>query len=242
MDKIKTDQGIKIIGVGEAQVVSVNNNGKTHTVKVYHPDVGVTDFIPFIQTPGMFRTPRPGDICYVFMKENFYEFPMAWGHRISTKLAQELLGNRKENITLIYSSGPNQDSVTHKMELDDGTRNGIRVTTSSGNQVELTDSNEITVRHRTGSFIEVSEGSITLSVKGSTIVMNAGGVKVTSATGGTVDLTSSVKIDGEGSTVDIKSNLDVKSSDGIGKFDDITVSQHRHAGNLGIPTSPPFRG
>jgi hypothetical protein len=259
MDNIKTDQGMKLIGIGEAQVVSVNNNGKVHRVKVFHPDVGVTDFIPFIQTPGMFRTPRIGDLCYVFMKENYHEFPMAWGHRLPENLVKQLIGdNRKENITVIYSSGANQDSVTHTIKLDDGEDNGIRITTDGGNQIDLKNRNEITVRHNTGSFIEVKEASITLSVKGSTVVMDASGIRLTSATGSTTEMGSKITHTAEGSKVDVGSDVvlessggtnvelsgttTVKSADGVGKFDDVTISTHAHSGNLGIPTSPPFKG
>jgi hypothetical protein len=258
MDNIRTDQGMKLIGIGEAQVVSVNNKGKVHTVKIYHPDIGTTDFIPFIQTPGMFRVPRPGDLCYVFMKENFHEYPMAWGHRLSERLVKQLIGDRRENITIIYSSNFNQDDLSHTIELDDGDNSGIRITTNGNNQIEIKDLDEITVRHRTGSFIEVKEESITLSVKGSTIVMDAAGIRLTSATGATTEMGSNLVHNAEGSKVDVASNVTlessggtnvelsgtttVKSADTLGKFDEVTVSTHRHSGNLGIPTSEPFKG
>jgi hypothetical protein len=256
---MKTEQsttGSKTYGIGEAQVISVRGKAQ-HEVRVYHPDFGITEFIPFIQTPGLYRVPRPGDNCFVFCSENWSDYPMAWGHRMSPELISQLVGERLDNITVIYSSGSDNRSITHRIELDDGENKGIRVITGNGNNIELTDSDKIQVTHRTGAFIRVDENSIELSVKGSTILMDADGVSLVSATGATQVLTesvvstsqqgSSVSVNdnvelasSQGSTLNVDSSIEGNASDKLGKIDGIIVKTHRHSGNLGIPTTPPF--
>jgi hypothetical protein len=256
MKSEQTTTGSKTYGIGEAQVIAVRSENQ-HEVRVFHPDFGVTEFIPFIQTPGMYRVPRPGDNCFVFCSENWTDYPMAWGHRLSPELISQLVGKRLDNITVIYSSGANNKSVTHTIELDDGDQSGVRVKTGSGNNINITDKDKIEVTHRTGSFIRVEEGSIRLSVKGSTIVMDSSGISITSAGGATTKLTDSiVSTSSQGSSVSINagvtssssggSNLEVgssivgKAADQASKIDEVIIKTHRHTGNLGIPTTPPL--
>ena len=256
MKSEQTTSGSKTYGIGEAQVIAVRSENQ-HEVRVYHPDFGVTEFIPFIQTPGMYRVPRPGDNCFVFCSENWTDYPMAWGHRLSPELIAQLVGKRLDNITVIYSSGANNNSVTHTIELDDGEQAGVRVKTGSGNNINITDKDKIEVTHRTGAFIRVEENSIQLSVKGSTLVMDSSGISLVSAGGASTKLTDSiVSSSSQGSTVTVDSgvkasssggsNLEVGSSivgtaaDQASKIDEVIIKTHRHSGNLGIPTTPPL--
>jgi len=257
MDIKQTPEGMKIIGQGEAQVVSVKKEGKSHFVRVTHPDIGVTTFIPFIQTPGLFRVPRVGDACYIFFDENFHQYPLAWGHRLSTELVAQLIGERADNITVIYSSGPKNDSITHKIELDDGEDSGVRITTGGNNKIDMKNTGDITVTHNSGSFIKVNDSSIELSIKGSTLILSDSGVSIVSAKGGKVDITDSIieeSNDGSkveiaagvkttssaGSVLEVEASIEGNAADTLSKFDKVVVSTHRHSGNIGIPTSPPF--
>lgn len=247
----------KTIGQGKAKVLAVNPEEGNHQVRVYHPDLGYTEFIPYVQMAGIYRVPRVGDNCYVFLDENYNDYPIAWGHRLSKKLISELVGERADDITVIYSAGSDHNSITHKIELDDGEDNGIRITTNGKNQVELKDTEEITVKHNSGSFVEVSKENVTLSVKGSTITMGADGVFLESAKGGKVELTKGVlsessegaKVDltagiaaesSQGSTLDIDASINGAASDQLATFDKIIIKTHKHPGNLGFPTQPPI--
>ena len=254
----QTQSGNKTYGIGEAQVLKVKETTeRQHHVKIYHPDFGVTEYIPFIQTPGMYRVPRIGDRCFVFCSENWTDYPMAWGHKLSEKHIANLVGNRLDNITVIYSSGANNDTVTHKIELDDGSDAGVRISTGSGNKVLMKDTDEIEVRHRTGSFIKVEQGSIQLSVQGNQIIMDSNGIRLVSANGATQTLSDSVSINSiDGSSVEVSADVNVSASSGsnldIGAsiegnsgdrnsvFDEVSVPNHRHVGNLGYPTQPPI--
>ncbi len=221
--------GPKLIGIGEAVVLSVRTSADlgAHQVIVSHPDLGATSYIPYIPPAGVYRTPREGDICYVFCNENFHQYPIAWGHRISPELAKQLIGDRADNITVIYSSGADSKSVTHKIELDDGSDNGVRISTASGHKVSLSDSGAITVIHKDGPSIAISGDAILLSAGGSTLEVGASGVSLKSADGSSLDVAASIK----GTAADKKST-----------FDEISVAMHNHTGNLGVPTTPPTKG
>ena len=229
MDLYKSDTGPKIIGIGEAVVleVRVSPTDPAHEVKISHPDIGPTEWIPYVASAGVYRTPRVGDICYVFCNENFHQYPVAWGHRISEALAKQLVGGRADTITVIYSSGANNRSISHKIELDDGSDAGIRITTAAGHIVSLADSGDITVKHKDGASTVLAGDSITLSAGGSTLVLNADGLNVSSSAGSTLIVGESIV----GNAADKRS-----------KFDDVGVATHSHTGNLGYPTTAPTKG
>jgi hypothetical protein len=229
MDIYDSRTGTKVVGIGEATVIKVRQSaqGAAHEIVINHPDFGETAFIPFIPAAGLYRVPRVGDTCYVFCNENFYQYQVAWGHRISPQLAAELIGGRTDNITVLYSSGPSNNSVTHKIELDDGAANGIRITTGSGQQINMSNEGSITVSHKDGASMSMSGDTITLSAGGSTLTIGSSGIEIKGA---------------GGSDIKVGANIEGKSADSRAKFDEVTVSKHQHTGNLGYPTAPPTPG
>lgn len=252
----KVIHGSETYGIGEAQVLSVRGE-RQHQVKVYHPDFGVTEFIPFIQTPGMYRVPRVGDRCFVFCNENWTDYPMAWGHKPSEQLIADLVGARLDNITIIYSSGEDNDSISHTIELDDGDDKGIRIKTHGNNRIIIKDKDQIEILHNSGSFFRIDQNSIELSVQGSSIVMNASGielisaggasqkltgnVEVSSSGGSTVKLTDSITVSaGAGSELEVGSGIQGTAADANSTFDNVSVPHHQHVGNLGFLTQPPI--
>jgi RNase P/RNase MRP subunit p29 len=152
---------------------------------------------------------------------------MAWGHRISPELAEQLIGSRADNTTVIYSSGPANNSVTHKIELDDGNENGIRLTTESGQKVTMSNGGTIELSHKDGASVTLDGQIITLSAGGSTLSIGPSGIEIKSA---------------DGSLLKIGSTIEGTAADTMSKFDQVTVSKHSHTGNVGYPTSPPTPG
>jgi hypothetical protein len=229
MDSYRSDTGAKLIGIGEAVVLGVQTAASkdAHQVIINHPDLGTTAYIPYIPAAGLYRVPRIGDICYVFCNENFHQYPVAWGHRISPELAKQLIGDRADNITVIYSSGPNNNSVTHKIELDDGTDPGIRIKTESGHIVNLSNAGNISVTHKDGPKLTLTDSLILLEAGGSTLTLNKDGLSVVSS---------------KGSTLDVKETIKGRAADARSNFDEVTVATHSHTGNLGYPTSIPSKG
>lgn len=229
MDIYSGRTGTKVIGIGEATVIRVRQTpqGAAHEVVINHPDFGETAFIPFVPAAGLYRVPRVGDICYVFCSENFYQYQVAWGHRISPELAKQLLGDRLDNITVLYSSGANNNAVSHKIELDDGAASGVRVTTASGHVINMSNDGSITVQHKDGGSMTVGGDTITLSAGGSTLTIGAAGISLSGAGGSKLDVGATIK---------------GTAADALSKFDEVSVSKHQHTGNVGYPTTPPTPG
>lgn len=259
MDKYTTGHiDPRLYGIGEASVVAVRDEKLRHVVRINHPDFGITDFIPFIQTPGLYRPPRVGDLCYVFCKENYSEYPMAWGHRPSKELISQLIGTREDDIMVIYSSGPNNKSVTHKIIFDDGADSGLYIETEGKNTIRIQNESDITITHNTGSQVKVNSSIIELSIKGTKLSLSEQGLQLISAQGASVDITDSIisasaqgsKVDitadvniesSGGSKIAVDSSIDIKATDTLTKIDDIPFTLHNHIGNIGIPTSPPLK-
>lgn len=230
----------KTIGQGRAKVVAVKSEESNHSVRVFHPEIGFTEFIPYVQTAGVFRVPRVGDNCYIFCDENFTEYPIAWGHLLSKDLIAQLLGERKEDITIVYSSGKDHNSIRHKIELDDGDNDGIRITTEGGNQVSLSNSGNITLRQNSGGLVTLSSNDISLSLGGSTITVGSNGISLQSSQGGKIDLTDSIiSQSAGGSNLEVGSSIQGTAGDGDSKFDEISVSKHTHPTTPPGPPSPP---
>lgn len=229
MDIFNAKAGPRLVGIGEATVIEVRKNPESpaHEVKINHPDFGTTTFVPYVASAGMYRVPRVGDICYVFCNENFHQYPVAWGHRISPELASQLIGGRADNITVIYSSGESNRAISHKIELDDGQAKGVRITTESGQNVTLANDGAISVTHKDGSKLNMTGDTISIEAGGSTLTIGPSGIAIKSA---------------GGSTLDVGATILGKAADTNSKFDDVTVSKHIHTGNLSYPTTSPQKG
>ena len=242
MDSLVLGSDFKTIGQGKATVLEVTKvAGKdNHYVKVAHPDLGNTPFIPYLATAGMYRVPRVGDNVYVFCKENFTQYPVAWGQELRPDQITKLIGSRKDDIMVLFSAGPQNNSVWHKIELDDMSEEGIRLTTHGGNRIELKDSSDITIEHSAGSKVLINKDVIELEIAGTKISLSKEGIIMTSAKGASLELTDKVLTKSkESSTIQLDSTVTVQSQDQLGTFDKVVVKTHTHSGNLGYPTSAP---
>jgi len=246
MDIVKPD-GVtsKLMGQGEAKVLEVRSAAQNaHQVRVFHPDLGNTVFIPYIQTAGIYRVPRVGDVVFVFCRENFAQYPVAWGHKIEAELAAQL-SKGADNILVIYGADANQKGISHKIELDDGADNGVRITTKGNNQVTMKNTGDIELKHNSGNLVKVNSGEILLSIGGSSIKLTAAGITITAGGGASITLGADANMAGAGgasvkagadaemsssggSSIKADSSVEIKSSDKMGKFDDITISTHDH--------------
>ena len=241
MDSKLTDDGLKIYGQGKAQVIAVKSSGDSHLVRIIHPDIGATNYIPFIQTPGIYRVPRLGDSCYIFFDENFHQYPIAWGHRLSKDLIESLVGKRADNITVLYSSGEGQDSIGHKIELDDGTKKGIRLTTLNNHIIDIDDLSDITIKHKDGAKATVGKDKIELNIKNNLITLDSSGILLQDSNGNKIQLGGAgISIESsDGSKINVGATITVEASDTKTKVDQVIVSTHPHLGNLSVPTDKP---
>lgn len=243
MDILQFGQEYKTLGDGEAIVLEVTKvaGQDNHYIKIYHPDLGNTNFIPYLQTSGMYRVPRVGDNVYCFAKEGFAEYPIAWGHQLTAAQVTALIGSRKDDIMVMYSAGPQNNSIWHKITLDDLSGEGVKILTHGGNSIELKDSADITVTHVSGSKATINSSQVLLEIQGTKIILSSSGIQLISAAGAKLTLTDSIKLESsQGSKAELGASATITAADSLGKVDGVIIKTHTHQGNLAIPTSPPL--
>lgn len=223
MEYIQSENGLRLLGMGQALVMGVKSGtDDTHQVKINHPDLGETAFIPYVQTAGILKVPAIGDIVYVFCREGFANYPMAWGHKLHDSAVKALLGTRDNKATVIYSTGADHKTVSHTIILDDGENRGIRVKTAGGNSIEVKNNADIVITQVNSNTIKMNSAGIELKCGESTITMTPG----------------SIILSAGGSTIVMDQTINAKASDDKTTIDKVIVSTHNQvAGNLGFPTT-----
>lgn len=225
MEYISTPNGLKILGQGQAVVLAVKSGSTdVHEVKVKHPDLGETAYIPYVQTAGILKVPAVGDIVYVFCREGFIQYPMAWGNKLHDSAVKALLGSVRNNATVIYSTGADHKTISHTIILDDGAERGIRVKTAGGNNIELKNDTDIIITQVDGNTIKMNKSGIELT---------AGGAKITMTP-------DSIKLSAGGSEMTLGDTITADAADGLSTVDGVIVKTHKHTGNAGYPTSGPI--
>lgn len=237
MEYIHGKDGLKLLGQGQARVLEVKpDDTDNHQVKIEHPDFGETPFIPYVQTAGVFKVPAIGDIVYVFCREGFHSYPMAWGTKLHSSAVQALLGTRDNRATVIYSTGADHKTISHTIILDDGEDRGVRINTSGGNYIDLKNTDQIEISQVNGNTIVMSSTGITLNRGASSITMTEDIINVESPT---VNIKADeIHAKASGSTLDINETIKATASDDRATVDRVVISTHDHvAGNLGFPTT-----
>lgn len=237
MEYVNSKQGLKLLGQGQAVVLEVKpDNTDNHQVKINHPDFGETPFIPYVQTAGVFKVPAVGDIVYVFCREGFANYPMAWGTKLHASAVQALLGTRDNRATVIYSTGEDHKTISHTIILDDGEDRGVRIKTQGGNTIDMKNTEDIVITQVNGNTITMNNAGIELKRAGSTINMTPSDITVKS---GVVNiLADEINAEASGSKVKIDSTINAKASDDKATIDRVIISTHDHiGGDLGYPTT-----
>lgn len=237
MEYVNTQNGLRLLGQGQARVIDVSSDDTdNHQVKIEHPDFGITPFIPYVQTAGVYKVPAIGDIVYVFCREGFSSYPMAWGTKLHESAVKALLGTRDNRATVIYSTGNDHRTISHTIILDDGDDRGVRIKTEGGNFIDLKNTDQIEISQINGNTIIMDGSAITLNRGGSTITMTDSDITVES---GKIDiLADEINLEASGSTIKIDSTINGKASDDQSTFDRVVISTHDQiGGNLGFPTT-----
>lgn len=221
---------MKLVGQGQAVVIEVKlDTTDNHKIRINHPDLGDTPFIPYIQTAGLLKVPAVGDIVYVFCNEGFYNYPMAWGTKLHPSAVQALLGTRDNKATVLYSTGFDHKTVSHTIILDDGDNRGIRVKTAGGNNIEIKNTDAIVITQVNGNTITMNSAGIEMKRGGSTITMTDSSISIKS---------DEINLEASGSKIKVNSTVNVKASDTLSTVDRVVISTHdQNVGNLGYPTS-----
>lgn len=230
MEYINTPNGLRLLGQGQAEVLEVKSGADdNHEVRIYHPDFGETPFIPYVQSAGVFKVPALGDIVYVFCREGFHSFPMAWGTKLHDSAVKALLGTRDNRATVIYSTGFDHRTISHTIILDDGDNRGIRIKTAGGNNIEIKNTDDIVITQINGNTITMNAAGIESKRGASTITMTPDSITIKSPT---------LTLESSGSKMKMDGTINARAGDDKATIDKVVISTHDHiAGNLGYPTT-----
>ena len=230
MEYINTDQGLRLLGQGQAVIIAVKTGDvDVHEVKINHPDFGETHFIPYIQTAGVLKVPAIGDVVYVFCNEGFHTYPMAWGNKLHDSAVKALLGSARNNATVIYSTGVDNKTISHTIILDDGENRGIRVKTAGGNNIEIKNTEDIILTQINGNTVTMNEAGIELKRGGSTVTMAPDAITIKSGT---------ITLDTNASKMIINQTINARAGDDKATVDKVVISTHDQiSGNGGYQTT-----
>lgn len=164
--KDKTLGITKYAGRSKATVVDNKDPKKKGRIRVQHPILGLTGWIPYLKTNSVFDPPEPGDIVFVELDCGVANYPVAWGNQTKriddgpSLLQEEFQRNVPTNRGMVTPRG-------NALELDDGSapnsgdsaQQGIRLTTIAGNKLNLSDDgSKINIQDVAGNSVELSYG------------------------------------------------------------------------------------
>lgn len=247
----KNTGATKYVSRSKATVLDNKDPLKRGRVRVDHPLLGQTGWIPYLRTNSTFDPPEIGDVVYVEADAGVYNYPVAWGNLTrglssgSSSLQEQFQRNVPTNRGWVTPGG-------NALELDDGPASGsgdsgeqgVRITTIDGNKLDISDTGEkISIKDVGGNSIELTYGQggiigITLnSVKNVHIIaakdatIETTGKTIVQA-GGEVDVTAS------GKCVVTASEIDLNGSAGkvLTTATDPVVDTIYGAPTVGVPT------
>lgn len=185
MFRVRDAQGrFKYTGRAKARVIDNRDPEQRGRVQVRHPLLGDTVWIDFLRDPNKFDMPSIGDIVFIEADSGEAEFPVAYGTVTKTtengpELPIPFLRDIPTNRGLFTPFG-------HLVELDDGIApdvdselsplvttksKGIRVTSSAGNKIHISEDKDNGVEYI---LIEDTAGNnIRLDTTNKTIDINA---------------------------------------------------------------------
>jgi hypothetical protein len=170
----------KYAGRCKAVVIDNIDPDSSGKIRVNHPLVGQTDWIPYLQLPGQFFVPQIDDIVYTEAEAGFPEFMVAWGNIQKGESQNDDLPAEFQRTTPtnqgFYSPGG------HLIEIDDGEgptglTQGFRITTIGGNKIHILEdmtasSGLITVETSGGAKVEIDGTLDTIDI------LTSGGAEV----------------------------------------------------------------
>lgn len=169
----------KYSGIARAKVISNQDPQLKGRIRVDHPLLGQTPWIPYLQLPFMFDVPGPGDIVYVQCDGGFEEHPIAWGKVVAPSSFTQVPGTFRR-------SDPNNRGVYtpggHIMEFDDGDTS-IKLTASSGQLIHMGASIGIFASSATNVTLSMASGVGEFQAVGTSIKISATGLNFKDAPG-----------------------------------------------------------
>lgn len=181
----------KLVSRSKARVIANEDPQKKGRIRVFHPLLGESGFIPYLSAPGSFSVPDVDDVVYLEAEAGYDSHPVAWGN-----LNSESDGSPDYPDVFQRVTPSNRGFFTpggHLIELDDGqglsnTGEGVRITTSGGIIIDLNDTEDsVTISTSAGnSTVFDSSGITSTDTFGNSITMSESGIALEDVTGNTI--------------------------------------------------------
>lgn len=211
----------KLVTRSKALVIDNRDPERRGRIRVEHPFLGLTAWIPYLRTPGMFDVPRVNDIVYIEADAGHSEFTIAWGNLTKGPTGAPELPTEFSNQDEVVPQ--NKGMFTeggHIFEMHDGKANpsgdpasnevttekrGVRITTIAGNKIHVVEDEVSEVQHI---LLETPNGNlIKLDYKDNVLSINSIG---TTQFDTAEDRTDTV---GGNLTVTVTGNVDLTCTD-----------------------------
>jgi len=256
----------KFVGRARAKVTDNRDPLQKGRIRVNHPVLGITGWIPYLKTNSVFDPPSINDIVYVEADAGYYTHPIAWG-----------------NVTRGPDNAPNLNPVFrrevptnrgfhtpggHTIELDDGIapitqvpqdtnttaeNKGIRITSSGNNKIHIiedtvTGSQHILIQDAGGNLIKLDYQNNELKINAvGKMISTVGGNQEETISGklqitvtGDIDISTSGKttINSSGETVVNGSTIKLNGSTGevLTNITDPVIDLIYGTPTIGVPT------
>jgi Type VI secretion system/phage-baseplate injector OB domain len=215
----------KYVSRSKARVIDNVDPAKQGRIRVEHPLLGDTIWIPYLRTTGSFDPPSIGDIVYIEADCGYFTHPVAAGNLTKTNELPSRYQRSVPNNRGIFSPGG------HFIELDDSsTTKAIRITTTGGIEVNLNDTDQKIIISDSGNNsieIDTASGKLQININGDADI-NCNNANVIAQNTATVD----------GTLVKLGANAveSVIKGTSFATFFDAHVHTSTTPGN---PTSPP---
>lgn len=211
----------KIVSRSKAVVIQNDDPQKKGRIRVLHPLLGETSYIPYLCAPGSFSVPDVGDVVYVECDCGYETHPIAWGNLNKQTDGEPDYPEEFQRVT-----PSNRGFFTpggHLIELDDGKGTesegqGVRITTANGNKISVLEdstapSGLITIETSGGSKITIDgeQDSIQLTTSsGNSLELSADNGFTTDVSEGQATISQN---DGQ---VEVTGQESVTLKDGVG--------------------------
>jgi hypothetical protein len=217
----------RLVTRSKARVVANEDPQKKGRIRVFHPLLGETGFIPYLSAPGSFTVPEVDDVVFLECEAGYPTHSIAWGNLNSETLGAPDFPTEFQRVT-----PSNRGFFTpggHLIELDDGkgplsTGQGVRITTSGGNLITILEDDTaeqglITLETAGGAKFEIdgTKDTITLETSsGNSFIVDPQSINFSDSFGNTITT------DAEGIDInDVNGNDITMSATGIA-IEDVT--------------------
>jgi hypothetical protein len=189
----------KVVGRSRATVIDNRDPLLRGRIRVDHPLLGQTSWIPYLKMPHCFDVPSVGDLVYVECDSAYIEYPIAWGNvtkgamdhpQLPEVFKQEIVPQNRG----MYTPGghlfemhdgkatPTPDPAVNNVTAEN---RGIRWTSIGGHKIAIDDQdNRIFIRTDAGNFIIIDDknSSVDINSKGTINSASAAGTKIVAGT------------------------------------------------------------